>query len=183
MPSFPKTLPAPYFQKIKAMFIMLSAWEDECWRPFSQLTELSKWLMLFRIFRFNDALFPRQTVMTAPNCMVQLLKADKHIWQSQEVNTSTKLQLYDSETPTIIRSINSFATTGKVLSWEYRSPRKWSSCPSASVILCWVSWVENVLLIYYASSNLWVCLHWKKLFPLEKITGLRRFWTVTSTPG
>ena len=72
--------------------------------------------MLFRIFRFNDALFPRQSVMTAPNCMVQLLKAHKHIWQSQEVNTSTKLQLYDSETPTIIRSINSFATRGKVLS-------------------------------------------------------------------
>ena len=32
---------------------------------------------------------------------------------------------------------------------------------SASVILCWVSWVENVLLIYYASSDLFVCLHWK----------------------
>ena len=182
MPSFPKTLPAPYFQKIKAMFIMLSAWEDECWRPFSQLTELSKWLMLFRIFRFNDGLFPRQSVMTAPNCMVQLLKADKHIWQSQEVNTSTKLQLYDSETPTIIRSINSFATRGKVLSWEYRSPRKRNSCPSASVILCWVSWECITYLL---------CVKWFVglftleigLFTLKKITGLRRFWTVTSTPS
>jgi len=49
-------------------------------------------------------------------------------------------------------------TRGKVLSWEYRSPRKRNSRPPTSVILCWVSWVENVLLIYYAS----VCLHLKK---------------------
>ena len=48
-------------------------------------------------------------------------------------------------------------TRGKVLSWEYRSPRKWNSRPPASVILCWVSWVENVLLIYYSSSDLLVC--------------------------
>ena len=53
------------------------------------------------------------------------------------------------------------ATRGKVLSWEYRSPRKRNTRPPASVILCWVSWVENVLLIYYASSDLLVCLHWK----------------------
>ena len=52
-------------------------------------------------------------------------------------------------------------TRGKVLSSEYRSPRKRNSRPPASVILCWVSWVENVLLIYYASSDLLVCLHWK----------------------
>ena len=45
----------------------------------------------------------------------------------------------------------------EVRSWEYRS-----------VILCWVNWVENVLLIYYASSDLFVCLHWKCLFTLEK---------------
>ena len=51
---------------------------------------------------------------------------------------------------------------GKVFSWEYRSPRKQNSRPPASVILCWVSWVENVLLIYYASSDLLVCLHGKK---------------------
>ena len=44
---------------------------------------------------------------------------------------------------------------------EYRSPRKRNSRPPASVILCRVSWVENVLLIYYASSYLFVCLHWK----------------------
>ena len=44
------------------------------------------------------------------------------------------------------------ATRGKVLSWEYRSPRKRNTRPPASVILCWVSWVENVLLIYYASG-------------------------------
>ena len=56
-------------------------------------------------------------------------------------------------------------TRRKVLSWEYRSPRKRNSRPPASVILCWVSWVENVLVIYYAS----VCLHWKK------IPGLRAF--------
>ena len=68
-------------------------------------------------------------------------------------------------------------TRGKVLSWEHRSPRKRNSRPPGSVILCWVSWVENVLLIYYVSSDLLVCLHWKK------IPGLRRFWTVTSTPG
>ena len=50
-------------------------------------------------------------------------------------------------------------TRGKVFSWEYRSPRKRNSRPTASVILCWVSWVENVLLIYYAC---WlVCLHCK----------------------
>ena len=49
-----------------------------------------------------------------------------------------------------------------MLSWEYRSPQKRNSRPPASVILCWVSWVENVLLIYYASSDLFVCLHWKK---------------------
>ena len=55
-----------------------------------------------------------------------------------------------------------FQTRGKVLSWEYRYPRKRNSRPPASVILCWVSWVENVLLIYYASSDLFVCLHWKK---------------------
>jgi len=53
-------------------------------------------------------------------------------------------------------------TRGKVLSWEYRSPRKRNSRQPASLILCWVSWVENVLLIYYASSDLLVCLHWKK---------------------
>jgi len=47
-------------------------------------------------------------------------------------------------------------TKGKVLSWEYRSPRKRNSRPPASVILCWVNWVENVLLIYYASSDLLV---------------------------
>ena len=40
-------------------------------------------------------------------------------------------------------------TRGKVLSWEYRSPRKRNLLPPASVILCWVSWVENVLLIYW----------------------------------
>jgi len=40
-------------------------------------------------------------------------------------------------------------TRGKVLSWEYRSPRKRNSRPPASVILCWVRWVENVLLIYW----------------------------------
>jgi len=53
-------------------------------------------------------------------------------------------------------------TRGKVLSWKYRSPRKRNSRPPASVILCWV---ENVLLIYYASVCLHcklVCLHWKK---------------------
>ena len=44
----------------------------------------------------------------------------------------------------------------------------WNSRPPASVILCWVSWVENVLLIYYASSDLFVCLHWKCLFTLKK---------------
>ena len=38
-------------------------------------------------------------------------------------------------------------TRGKVLSWEYRSPRKRNSRPPASVILCWVSWVE--LRMYY----------------------------------
>jgi len=64
-------------------------------------------------------------------------------------------------------------TRGKVLSWEYRSPRKRNSRPPASVILCWVSWVENVLLIY----------RFVGLFTLEKIAGLRRFWTVKSTPG
>ena len=56
---------------------------------------------------------------------------------------------------------NKFTTRGKVLSWEYRSPRKRNSRPPAPVILCWVSWVENVLLIYYASSDLLVSLHWK----------------------
>ena len=49
-------------------------------------------------------------------------------------------------------------TRGKVLCWKYRSPRKRNSRPPASVILCWVSWVENVLVMYYAS----VCLHWKR---------------------
>jgi len=65
-------------------------------------------------------------------------------------------------------------TKGKVLSWEYRSLQKRISCPPASVILCWVSSVENVLLIYYASGlfTLQICL-----FTLEKIPGLRRFWT------
>ena len=57
---------------------------------------------------------------------------------------------------------NTSITRGKVLSWEYRSPQKRNSRPPTSVILCWVSWVENVLLIYYASSDLLVCLHWKK---------------------
>ena len=57
---------------------------------------------------------------------------------------------------------NLIITRGKVLSWEYRSPRKRNSRPPASVVLCWVSWVENVLLIYYASSDLLACLHWKK---------------------
>ena len=52
-------------------------------------------------------------------------------------------------------------TRGKVLSWEYRSLRKQNSRPHTSVILCWVSWVENELLIYYASSDLLVCLYWK----------------------
>ena len=52
-------------------------------------------------------------------------------------------------------------TRGKILSWEYRSPRKRNSRPPASVILCSVSWVENALLIYYAPSDLFVCLHWK----------------------
>jgi len=64
-------------------------------------------------------------------------------------------------------------TRGKVLSWEYRSPRKRNSHPPASVSLCWVSWVENVLLIYYASSDL-------LFFYIGKIPGLRRFWTVTN---
>ena len=32
-------------------------------------------------------------------------------------------------------------------------PAKRNSRSPASVILCWVSWVENVLLIYYASSD------------------------------
>ena len=60
-------------------------------------------------------------------------------------------------------------TSGKVLSWEYRSPRKRNSRPPASVILCWVSWVENVLLIYYASSDLLVCFALEiGLFTLEK---------------
>jgi len=57
--------------------------------------------------------------------------------------------------------LNALKTRGKVLSWEYRSLRKRNSRPPASVILCWVSWVENVLLIYFASSELLVCLHWK----------------------
>ena len=50
---------------------------------------------------------------------------------------------------------------GKVLSWENRSPQKRNSRPPASVILCWVSRVENVLIIYYASCDLLVCLHFK----------------------
>jgi len=54
-------------------------------------------------------------------------------------------------------------TRGKVLCWEYISPRKRNSRQPASVILCWVSWVENVLLIYYASSDLLVCFHWKSV--------------------
>ena len=62
----------------------------------------------------------------------------------------------------IVMSVIISKTRGKALSWEYRSPRKRNSRPPASVILCWVSWVENVLLIYYASSDLLVCLHWKK---------------------
>ena len=60
------------------------------------------------------------------------------------------------------------STRGKVLSWEYRSPRKRNSRPPASVILCWVSWVENVLLIYYASSDLLVFTLEIGLFTLEK---------------
>ena len=59
-------------------------------------------------------------------------------------------------------------TGGKVLSWEYRSPQKRNSLPPASLILCWVSWVENVLLIYYASSDLFVCLHWQKFVYIGK---------------
>jgi len=58
-------------------------------------------------------------------------------------------------------NVSILSTRGKVLSWEYRSPRKRNSSPPASVILCWVSWVENVLLIYYASSDMFVCLNWK----------------------
>ena len=54
-------------------------------------------------------------------------------------------------------------TRGKVLSWEYIYLRKRNSRPPASVILCWVSWVENVLLIYYTSSDLLVCFHWKSV--------------------
>jgi len=52
-------------------------------------------------------------------------------------------------------------TEGKVLSWQYRSPRKRNSRPPSSVIFCWVSWVENVLLIYYASSD---CLFTLEMF-------------------
>jgi len=36
---------------------------------------------------------------------------------------------------------------------------------------------STFFVVYYASSDLLVCLHWKK------IPSLRRFWTVTSTPG
>ena len=69
--------------------------------------------------------------------------------------------------PLVCCIIDAIRTRGKVLSWEYRSPWKRNSRPPASVILCWVSWVENVLLIYDASSDLFVCLHWKCLFTLE----------------
>ena len=35
-------------------------------------------------------------------------------------------------------ALSAWPTRGKVLSWEYRSPRKRNSRPPASVILCWV---------------------------------------------
>jgi len=83
----------------------------------------------------------------------------EHAWR-----TSARLSPVNVHTP-----VNRNTTRGKVLSWEYRSQRKRNSRPPASVILCSVSWVENVLLIYYASSDLFVCLHWKKsLFTLKK---------------
>jgi len=56
-------------------------------------------------------------------------------------------------------------TRGKVLSWEYRSPRKRNSRPPVSIILCSVSWVKNVLLIYYASGLFTLEIG---LFTLEK---------------
>ena len=64
-------------------------------------------------------------------------------------------------------AIKLIVTRGKVLSWEYRSPRKRNSRPPASVILCWVSWVDNVLFIMRQVICLFVyignvCLHWKK---------------------
>jgi len=68
-------------------------------------------------------------------------------------------------------------TRGKVLSWEYRSPRKRNSRPPASVILCCP--ITYLLSQTYLRSRTVpeVCWHWKK------IPGLRRFWAVTSTPG
>jgi len=71
---------------------------------------------------------------------------------------------YDFNPQTLLKTVSrqiTMPTRGKVLSWEYRSQWKRNSRPPASVTLCWVSWVENVLLIYYASSDLLVCLHWK----------------------
>jgi len=62
-------------------------------------------------------------------------------------------------------------TRGKVLSWEYRSPQKRNSHPPASVIFCWVSWVENVLFIMRQVICWFVYI--------GKIHGLQRFWTVT----
>jgi len=50
-------------------------------------------------------------------------------------------------------------TRGKVLSWEYRSPRKRNSHPPASVILCWVSWERITYLL---------CVKWFVGLTLEK---------------
>jgi len=70
----------------------------------------------------------------------------------------------------LYNKMNKSTTRWKVLSWEYRSPRKRNSRPPASVILCWVSWVDNVYLL---------CVKWfVGLFTLEKIPGLRCFWTL-----
>jgi len=46
-------------------------------------------------------------------------------------------------------------TRGKVLSWEYISLRKRNSRPPASVILCWVSWVEKYYLFIMRQVICW----------------------------
>jgi len=88
--------------------------------------------------------------------------------QLQVKRRTGKVRRPETDVLPLSHATKSIETKGKVLSWEYRCPRKRNLRPPVSLILCWVSWVENVLLIYYASSDLFVYLHWKCLFKLEK---------------
>ena len=82
----------------------------------------------------------------------------------------TRINLREYSYNNMVQSRLRWKTRGKVLSWEYRSPRKRNSRLPVSVILCWVSWFENVLLIYYASLFVYignVCLFTTPRLPLH----------------